>query len=42
MEKISWCDRVRNDVVLHGVKDSNILDTIKRIGLFTSCVGTVF
>ena len=31
MEKISWSDRVRNDEVLHGVKDSNILDTIKRM-----------
>jgi hypothetical protein len=30
MEKISWTDRVRNEEVLHGVKeDRNILDTIK-------------
>ena len=29
MEKISWTDRVRNEV-LHGVKDRNILHTVKR------------
>jgi hypothetical protein len=32
MEKISWTDRVRNEEVLHGVKeDRNTLHTIKRI-----------
>jgi hypothetical protein len=31
MEKISWTDRVRNEVVLHRVKEErNILHTIKR------------
>jgi hypothetical protein len=31
MEKISWTDRVRNEEVLHIVKDMrNILHTIKR------------
>jgi hypothetical protein len=31
MEKISWTDRVRNEEVLHTVKEErNILHTIKR------------
>jgi hypothetical protein len=31
MEKISWTDRVRNEEVLHGVKEErNILHTVKR------------
>jgi hypothetical protein len=31
MEKISWTDRVRNEKVLHRVKEErNILHTIKR------------
>jgi hypothetical protein len=30
MEKISWTDRVRNEEVLHRVKERNILHTIKR------------
>ena len=31
MEKISWTDRVRNEEVLHGVKEeSNILHTVIR------------
>jgi hypothetical protein len=31
MEKISWTDRVRNEEVLHGVKEErNIVHTIKR------------
>ena len=31
MEKISWTDRVRNEEVLHRVKEErNILDTMKR------------
>jgi hypothetical protein len=31
MEKISWTNRVRNEEVLHGVKEErNILHTIKR------------
>jgi hypothetical protein len=31
MEKISWTDRVRNEEVLHGVKEErNILRTMKR------------
>jgi len=30
MQKISWTDRVRNEQVLHGVKeDRNILHTVK-------------
>jgi hypothetical protein len=32
MEKISWADRVRNEEVLHKVKEeSNIVHTIKRM-----------
>jgi hypothetical protein len=31
MEKISWTDRVRNEEVLHRVKEErNIVDTVKR------------
>jgi hypothetical protein len=31
METISWTDRVRNEEILHGVKEErNMLDTIKR------------
>jgi hypothetical protein len=31
MEKISWTDRVRNEEVIHGVKEArNIVHTIKR------------
>jgi hypothetical protein len=30
MEKISWTDRVRNEEVLHRVKERNIVHTIKR------------
>ena len=31
MQKISWTDRVRNEEVLHGVKEErNILHTVKR------------
>jgi hypothetical protein len=43
MEKISWTDRVRNEEVLHRVKEErNILQAIKRrlTGLVTSCLGT--
>jgi hypothetical protein len=43
MEKISWTDRVRNEEVLHRVKEErNILTTIKRrkAYLVTFCVGT--
>ena len=29
MEKTGWTDRVRNEEVLHGVKERNILHTIK-------------
>jgi hypothetical protein len=29
MQKISWTDHVRNEEVLHRVKDRNILQTIK-------------
>jgi hypothetical protein len=45
MEKISWTDRVRNEEVLHRVKEEiNILHTIQRrlTGLVTSCVETAF
>jgi hypothetical protein len=46
MEKISWTDRVRNEEVLHTVKeDRNYLNTIKErrlTGLVTSCVGNAF
>jgi hypothetical protein len=44
MEKISWTDGVRNEEVLHRVKEErNILHTIKRkrlTGLVTSCAET--
>jgi hypothetical protein len=45
MEKISWADHVRNEEVLHRVKEErNILHTIKKrlTGLITSCVKTAF
>jgi hypothetical protein len=45
MEEISWTDHMRDEEVLHRVKEErNILHTIRRrlIGLVTSCVGTVF
>ena len=45
MEKISWTDRVRNEEVLHRVKqEGNILHTIKKkaTGLVTYCQGTAF
>jgi hypothetical protein len=44
--KISWTDRVRNEEVLHRVKEErNILHTVKRrkaTGLVTSCLETAF
>jgi hypothetical protein len=30
MEKVSWTDRVRNEEVLHRVKERNIVHSIKR------------
>jgi hypothetical protein len=46
MEKISWTDHVRNEEVLHRVKEErNIVHTIEEerlTGLVTSCVGTAF
>jgi hypothetical protein len=46
MEKISWTDHVRNEEILHTVKeDENIVHkTEKNKGnwMATSCVGTVF
>jgi hypothetical protein len=47
MEKISWTDRVRNEVrVIHTVKEErNILLAIKKVrltGFVTFCVGTAF
>jgi hypothetical protein len=46
VEKISWTDRVRNEEVLHRVKEErNIVRTIKRrnlTGLVISDVGTAF
>jgi hypothetical protein len=46
IEKISWTDRVKNEEVLHRVKEErNILHTIKRrrlTGLVTSWVVTAF
>ena len=39
--KISWSDRVRNEV-LWRVREREIIHTVKRVtGLVTSCVGTV-
>jgi len=44
MDRISWTDRVRDEKVLHRVKEErNIVHTIKRgrlSGLVISCVGT--
>ena len=44
--KISWADRVRNEVVLQGKNgERNVVHTMKRRrlpGLVTSCVGTAF
>jgi hypothetical protein len=46
MEKIIWTDRVRNEEVLHRVKEErNIIHIIKRrklTGLVTSCAETAF
>ena len=48
MEKISWTDRVRNDEVLHRVKEErNIVRAVKTsegrvTGLVTSYVRTAF
>jgi hypothetical protein len=45
MEKINSTDHVRNEEVLHRVKEErNILHIMKRrlTGLVTSCVGTAF
>jgi hypothetical protein len=40
MEKISWTDRVRNEEVLHTVKEErNILHTIKRRK--ANCIGHI-
>ena len=45
MEKISWIDHIKNEV-LHEVKEKrNILSTVKkrrRNGLVMTCVGTAF
>jgi hypothetical protein len=38
--KISWTDRVRNEEVLHGVKEETIILHTKKKG--TSCLGTPF
>jgi hypothetical protein len=32
MEKISWTDRVRNEEVLHRVRERNVLSTTKQEG----------
>jgi hypothetical protein len=43
--EISWTDRVRNEEVLHRVKEErNILHTKEErlTGLVTSCLGTAF
>ena len=45
MEKISWTDRVRNEVLLRVEVERNIMQTLNKgrlTGLVTSCVGTVF
>ena len=47
MEKINWTDRVRNEEVLHKVKeDRNIQDSVRKKKKFnwivTTCVGTAF
>jgi hypothetical protein len=45
MEKISWTDRVRNEVLHRVKKERNILHTIKRrkvTGLVTFCAETAF
>ena len=43
MEKISWTDRVRNEVLERVKEERNILNTLKRrktIWIVHSCVGT--
>jgi hypothetical protein len=42
MEKISWIDCVRNEVILHGVKGDIQYKDGRLIGLVISCVGIVF
>jgi hypothetical protein len=45
MEKISWTDRVKNEVLQTVKEESNILHTTKErrlTGFVTSCVGTAF
>jgi hypothetical protein len=46
MEKVNWTDRVRNEEVLHVVKEGRvILQTMKRrrlTGFVTACVETAF
>jgi len=45
MEKISWTDRVRNEVLERVKEERNILNTLKRrktIWIVHSCVGTAF
>jgi hypothetical protein len=39
MERISWTDRVRNEGVLHRVKERNVLQTIKRRK--ANCIGQI-
>ena len=40
MEKISWSDRVRNEEVLHRVKEGrNIVHTVK--GRYDNCIGHI-
>ena len=45
MKNISWTDRVRNEAVLHRVKEErSIIHTVKKegrlTGIVTACVGT--
>ena len=46
MKKISWTDHVRNEKVLHRIKEErNIVHEIRKgrlIGFVTSCVETAF
>ena len=46
MEKIIWSDHVRNEELLHRVKEErnivHIINKGRQIGLVTCCVGTCF
>jgi hypothetical protein len=45
MAEMSWTDQVKNEELLHRVKETSIMYAGRKgrlIGLVTSCTGTVF